>query len=268
LASGQDQGELPPAGNLAAMPASPCPAPIREAGPVHWVRCPAGPRQSPGGQRASGLRCWRSRKQSMARTQCYLRPPRPAHRNAPETAQAVLSRTIPVSVPAVCVTRVVAAFAGPFRWAGRAPVPCHANAAAGHPHRAGHPHSESVTIGPGGQMPPAQRSLAIHAHTPAAASSPVALGMPATAGRECRLALADALDAICRHLPWLAGLPFSRARHHRRRNARYPMTVPGVMRQATAYWPVTLRIGLSRFPLKAPRQEGGCRSRCFPLRPG
>ena len=43
-----------------------------------------------------------------------------------------------------------------------------------------------VTIGPDAQMPLSQRSLAIRADTPAAASSRVTQGIPAAADRECR----------------------------------------------------------------------------------
>jgi hypothetical protein len=69
-----------------------------------------------------------------------------------------------------------------------------------------------VTIGPGGQMPPGQRWLAIRADTPAAAGSRVTQGIPAAAGRECRPVLAGSPDAMCQHLPWLAALHVSRAR--------------------------------------------------------
>jgi len=55
-----------------------------------------------------------------------------------------------------------------------------------------------VTIGPGTEMPPSQRWLAIRADTPAAASSRVTQGIPA-ADRECRLVPPDCPDAMCQH---------------------------------------------------------------------
>jgi hypothetical protein len=118
-----------------------------------------------------------------------------------------------------------------------------------------------VTTGPDAQMPLGQRSLAIHADPPAAASSRVTQGMPAAAGRECHPVPAGRTRC---HVPAFA-LARRTARSHARQSpapeCRYHRDgCTGHARQATTYCPVTLRIDLSSFPLNTP---GRRRSRCF-----
>jgi hypothetical protein len=144
---------------------------------------------------------------------------------------------------------VATARPGPFRWDGAGLGPRRPNAAAGHPHRAGHPHSESLTIGMGGPMPPGQKITGHPRRHTAAVSSRVTQGIPAAAGRETAWRWPASPDAMCPHLPWLAHRPFHPPANHRRRNACYPHCSArsragdhDVLARHASYWLVTLSV--------------------------